>query len=246
MYTYLSSPTQLLAASLSQVNQVHPNAERLWGCTRGSTGRPYCPGGFHHLHPTSDGALFGHCSWSFSPHVIDMHGPWHPATMDPHFHRAEVTISLLPPGTRWFPLTLSTLSLQLSTGKPRPQIFYRWNNNGLFANETGEDPSPLSTDAQKTCQELSWNLGQGFPPPLQGAGVSEAIWIPALKVSDHGGKWHKPAMPRQRCATSPCRQEGREGLVAQVCSHTQPRLGACLHLSSSLSKCGWKVPESSG
>lgn len=46
MYTYLSSPTQLLAASLSQVNQVHPNAERLWGCTRGLTGRPCVQGGF--------------------------------------------------------------------------------------------------------------------------------------------------------------------------------------------------------
>lgn len=197
MYTCLSVPTQLLAAFLSQVKQAQPNAGRLWGHTWGLTVQPCVQGRFTTCipHPWAPSLATAPELLILSPHAIAMQGPWHPDATDPHFPRAELTISLLPPATRWFPLTLSTLSLQLSTRKPRPQIFYRWNNNGFFANETGRDFSPFSRDGQKTSQELSWNLGRGFPPPLQGTGDSEATWIPALKVSDRGDKWHNPAVP---------------------------------------------------
>ena len=45
-YTYLSTPTQLLAPFLSQVKQAQPNAGRLWGCAWGSAALPCAQGGF--------------------------------------------------------------------------------------------------------------------------------------------------------------------------------------------------------
>lgn len=166
-YRYLSSSSlpNFWLPSSAKWNQQIPTlgGSRTW---------QWCPTPrrFHHPHPTSmapNPSLSTADRWASLPPPQQIPIPL-----------GQGAISLLPPGTRCLPLTLSALSSQVSAGKPRPQIFHRWNKNRLVANDSGLDPSPCSTlfgQLVENKPRAVWGFAWGSLPHLARAGSPAAL-----------------------------------------------------------------------
>lgn len=198
-----------------------------------------CPGGFitfipFHGSPLQLQSFPQHCRHVGSPAVSA--APHHNSSpFSPH---VQGTTSPLPPGSRCFPLTSFAPGSQVSSGKARTQIFYRWSNR-LFANDSGLDPSPCSTLLRQVAehkQRVVWGFAWGISSMWQ---VQAAL---QPQCEQHQGSTHNPRVSLSKGRGLQHPHAGRQGgVVAQAASValSPATVPTCLfpHQSHSAAKC---------